>query len=32
MSLLLLVVSPVSISPKALLGSSIALKDRSPML
>ena len=32
MSLLLLVVSLISISPKALLGSSIALGDRSPML
>jgi hypothetical protein len=32
MSSLSLVVSPVSISPRALLGSSIALGDRSPML
>jgi hypothetical protein len=32
MSLLLLVVSFIFISPKALLKSNIALKDRSPIL
>jgi hypothetical protein len=32
MSLLSLAVSPVSTGPRALLGSSIALGDRSPML
>jgi hypothetical protein len=32
MSSLLLVVSPVSTSLRALLGSSVALGDRSPML
>jgi hypothetical protein len=32
MSLLLLAISSVSISSKALLGSSIALRDKSPML
>jgi hypothetical protein len=32
MSLLLPAVSPISTGPRALLGSNIALGDRSPML